>query len=97
AARRRTSGGELLPSALAAREPLEALSVIRIRHVAGLGRGQLAAGRICAGLLMMLTGAVWFCRDFDWFGWDAANRFSDVSLTVFLALIAHQVLVFPDG
>jgi DNA-binding NarL/FixJ family response regulator len=49
------------------------------------------------GLLMTLTGIVWFGRDFDSFGVSAANRLSELSLNVFLALIAHQVIVFPHG
>jgi DNA-binding CsgD family transcriptional regulator len=49
------------------------------------------------GLLMTLTGIVWFGRDFDWFGSETADHASELSLSVFLALIAHQVIVFPQG
>lgn len=49
------------------------------------------------GLLMILTGIVWFGRDFDWFGSWTANHVSELSQNLFLALLAHQVLVFPHG
>ena len=49
------------------------------------------------GLLMMLTGIVWFGRDFDWLDADAWTRLNELSQNVFLALIAHQVVVFPRG
>jgi hypothetical protein len=49
------------------------------------------------GLLMMLTGIVWFGRDFDSFGFSTATRLSELSQNLFLALLAHQVVVFPDG
>src|SRR4051812_9752658 len=52
-------------------------------------RPQLRMGR-----LMMLAGAVWFGRDLDAVG---AGRLADLSLNVFLALVAHQLIVFPDG
>ena len=49
------------------------------------------------GLLMTFTGILWFGRDFDWFGSWTADHASELSLNVFLALIAHQVIVFPHG
>jgi DNA-binding CsgD family transcriptional regulator len=49
------------------------------------------------GLLMMLTGIVWFGRDFDWLDADVWTRLDELSQNVFLALIAHQVVVFPRG
>jgi DNA-binding CsgD family transcriptional regulator len=49
------------------------------------------------GLLMGLTGVVWFGRDFDWFGSTVADHASELSQNVFLALLAHQVVVFPYG
>ncbi len=49
------------------------------------------------GLLMTLTGVVWFGRDFDSFGFSPATRLSELSQNLFLALLAHQVVVFPDG
>src|SRR5213596_4183196 len=49
------------------------------------------------GLLLTLTGIVWFGRDFDWFGSWTANHASELSQNLFLALLAHQVVVFPLG
>src|SRR5438034_505915 len=49
------------------------------------------------GLLLTLTGIVWFGRDFDWFGSWTANHASELSQNLFLALLAHQILVFPPG
>jgi len=49
------------------------------------------------GLLMTLTGIVWFGRDFDWFGSWTADHASELSQNLFLALLAHQVVVFPFG
>jgi len=49
------------------------------------------------GLLMTLTGVIWFGRDFDWFGSVTADHASELSQNVFLALIAHQVVVYPWG
>jgi DNA-binding CsgD family transcriptional regulator len=57
--------------------------------IAWVLRPQLRMGR-----LMMLAGAVWFGRDLDAVG---AGRLADLSLNVFLALVAHQLVVFPDG
>jgi DNA-binding NarL/FixJ family response regulator len=73
-------------------------------HVA-IGWSFLAAGIVAwerrpenrTGLLMMLTGVVWFGRDFDWWGASIPTHLSDLSQNVFLALIAHQVIVFPHG
>ena len=89
--------------ALAIWEPGE-LTLPVVVHVA-IGWSFLAAGVVAwerrpedrTGLLMMLTGVVWFGRDLDW--WDASvpTHLSDLSLNVFLALIAHQVIVFPRG
>jgi DNA-binding CsgD family transcriptional regulator len=45
----------------------------------------------------MLTGVVWFGRDFDSLGFGPASRLSELSQNLFLALLAHQVVVFPDG
>jgi hypothetical protein len=41
---------------------------------------------------MMLAGCTWFVRDFDW-----SHHLSDLSKNVFLALVAHIVIVFPQG
>src|SRR5919198_2862831 len=73
-------------------------------HVA-IGWSFLAAGLVAweqrpenrLGLLMTLTGIVWFGRDFDWFGSRIANHASELSQNLFLALLVHQVVVFPYG
>jgi DNA-binding CsgD family transcriptional regulator len=49
------------------------------------------------GLLLTLTGIAWFGRDFDWFGSWTANHASELSQNVFLALLAHVIVVFPFG
>jgi hypothetical protein len=49
------------------------------------------------GLLMVLSGLAWFCRDFARWDADIPIRLGELSLNVFLALIAHQVIVFPYG
>ena len=49
------------------------------------------------GLLMTLAGIVWFGRDLDWFDSAAAEHASELSLNLFLALVAHQIVVFPNG
>ena len=49
------------------------------------------------GVLMLATGIVWFCRDFDAFDFAPATRLSELALNLFLALVAHQIVVFPDG
>jgi hypothetical protein len=49
------------------------------------------------GLLMLLTGVVWFGRDFAWLDADVWTRVNELSQNLFLALIAHQVVVFPYG
>jgi DNA-binding NarL/FixJ family response regulator len=67
--------------------------VVRRGGIRGVG----AAAENRTGLLMMLTGIVWFGRDFDWLDADAWTRLNELSQNVFLALIAHQVVVFPRG
>ena len=49
------------------------------------------------GLLMTLAGIAWFGRDLDWFDSSAAEHASELSLNLFLALVAHQIVVFPNG
>jgi DNA-binding CsgD family transcriptional regulator len=49
------------------------------------------------GLLMTFTGIAWFGRDFDSLGFSPATRLSELAQNVFLALLAHQIIVFPDG
>ncbi|HEX6701545.1 MAG TPA: helix-turn-helix transcriptional regulator [Gaiellaceae bacterium] len=73
-------------------------------HVA-IGWSFVAAGIVAwrqrpenrLGLLMTLTGIMWFGRDFDWFGSWTANHASELTQNLFLALLAHQVIVFPYG
>ena len=89
--------------ALAIWEP-SALKLPAAVHVA-IGWSFLAAGVVAAerrpenrtGLLMMLTGVVWFGRDLDSWGGAIVTQLSDLSLNAFVALVAHQVIVFPDG
>jgi DNA-binding CsgD family transcriptional regulator len=50
-----------------------------------------------SGLLMVLTGIAWFGRDLDELGGSVLTNLSDLSLNLFLALLAHQVIVFPRG
>lgn len=89
--------------ALAIWEP-GALTLPVAVHVA-VGWSFLAAGVVAweqrpesrTGLLMMLTGVVWFARDLDWWSGAIPTHLSDFSLNVFVALVAHQVIVFPHG
>jgi len=73
-------------------------------HVA-IGWSFAAAGYVAwrqrpanrTGLLMLLTGVVWFGRDFAWLDGAVVHHLSDLSQNVFLALVAHQAIVFPYG
>ena len=73
-------------------------------HVA-IGWSFLAGGLVAwwqrpenrLGPLMTLSGVIWFGRDFDWFGSWTADHASELSLNLFLALLAHEVVVFPYG
>ena len=49
------------------------------------------------GLLMTLAGIAWFGRNLDWFDSALAEHASELSLNLFLALVAHQLVVFPEG
>jgi signal transduction histidine kinase len=49
------------------------------------------------GLLMTLTGLVWFGRQLEWLDTPLASHLSHVSVNLFLALVAHQLVVFPYG
>ena len=88
---------------LAIWEP-DALTLPAPAHAA-IGWSFVAAGLIAwrqrpenrLGLLMTVTGIVWFGRDFDWFDSWAANHSSELSQNLFLALLAHQIVVFPYG
>jgi DNA-binding CsgD family transcriptional regulator len=73
-------------------------------HIA-IGWSFVAAGFVAwtrrpenrTGLLMMLAGAVWFGRDLDWTSIWLLTRASELAQNLFLALIAHVVIVFPHG
>ncbi len=70
-----------------------------------VGAAFLAAGVLAwrrrpdnrTGQLLVLSGIVWFCRDFARSEAEVPTRMGELSLNVFLALIAHQVVVFPYG
>jgi DNA-binding CsgD family transcriptional regulator len=49
------------------------------------------------GLLMILAGLAWFGRDLARASGEASTRAGELSLNLFLALVAHQVVVFPSG
>src|SRR5262249_51628844 len=80
-------------------------SALAITVHTAVGWSFVAAGAIAwarrpenkTGLLMTLTGLVWFGRNFSW--WDAALpiHLSDLALWGFLALLGHQLVVFPYG
>ena len=89
--------------AIAIQEP-DALTLPAPVHVA-IGWSFVAAGFVAwrqrpenrMGLLMTLAGIAWFGRDLDWFDYSAAEHASELSLNLFLALVAHQLVVFPQG
>src|SRR5213593_2766100 len=82
----------------------DALTLPAPAHVA-IGWSFVAAGVVAwqqrpenrLGLLMTLTGIVWFGRDFDWFTSWTAHHASELAQNLFLALLAHQIVVFPYG
>ena len=82
----------------------DALTLPIAVHVA-IGWSFLGAGIVAwarrpdnrTGLLMMLTGLVWFGRDFDWWHASIPTHLRDLPPDLFLALIAHQLVVFPHG
>src|SRR4051794_32621028 len=49
------------------------------------------------GPLLTLTGLVWFCRQIGWWEAPLAYHMSHLALVVFLALVVHQLVVFPRG
>src|SRR4051812_50181953 len=64
--------------------------------VAGLvARRQRPANRM--GLLVLLTGVVWFCRDADWVAGPVHPHLAGASPNVFLCLLPHQGVLFPNG
>jgi DNA-binding NarL/FixJ family response regulator len=82
----------------------DALTLPGLVHVA-IGWSFVAAGAVAwrerpenrMGLLMTLSGIAWFSRDLDWFDSALAEHASELSLNLFLALVAHQLVVFPEG
>jgi signal transduction histidine kinase len=65
-----------------------------------VGAGSLAWARRPenrTGLLMTLTGIVWFGRDFDWMGGALTTHMDGLATTLFVAMVAHQLVVFPHG
>jgi signal transduction histidine kinase len=49
------------------------------------------------GMLMMLTGLVWFGRYLDWWWRPLPSLLSALAVVLTLALVAHQFVVFPSG
>jgi signal transduction histidine kinase len=49
------------------------------------------------GLLLTLTGLVWFGRQLEWLDTPIASHLSHLSVNLFLALVGHQLVVFPSG
>jgi signal transduction histidine kinase len=49
------------------------------------------------GLLMTVTGLVWFGRDFDWMHTWLTTQADVLASNLFVALVAHQLVVFPEG
>jgi signal transduction histidine kinase len=49
------------------------------------------------GLLMTVTGVVWFGRDFDWMHTWVTTQADVLASNLFVALVAHQLVVFPEG
>jgi signal transduction histidine kinase len=82
----------------------DALTLPAPVHVA-IGWSFVAAGAVAmlrrpdnrTGLLMAVTGLVWFGRDFDWFGGEVTRHLDAVAGNLFVALVAHLLVVFPDG
>ena len=82
----------------------DALTLPTPVHVA-IGWSFVAAGFVAwrqrpenrMGSLMTLAGIAWFGRDLDWFDSSVAEHASELSLNLFLALVAHQLIVFPEG
>ena len=70
-----------------------------------VGAAFLAAGALAwklrpenrTGILLMLSGVFWFARNFARSDAELPTRIGELSLNVFLALVVHQVVVFPYG
>jgi signal transduction histidine kinase len=93
----------LLAIALEVRTPGALMLPVAVQVAIGwafVGAGMVAWARRPenrTGLLMALTGLVWLGRDLEWWRAPIPAHLSDLSLNLFLALIAHQVVVFPHG
>ena len=92
-----------LALAVSGREPPDFLLPIPIELAIGwsfVGAGLIGWARRPdnrTGLLMTLAGVVWFGRQLEWLDTALASHLSHVSVNLFLALIAHQLVVFPRG
>jgi DNA-binding CsgD family transcriptional regulator len=85
----------MAPAALLAPIPVE-IAVGGAFIAAGVAAWRLRpANRM--GLLMILAGIAWFGRDLARVDGETSNRAGELSLNLFLALVAHQVIVFPSG
>jgi signal transduction histidine kinase len=49
------------------------------------------------GLIMMATGVVWFGHSFDWLRDPLGSFLNSLAVSLTLALVAHQFIVFPRG
>jgi signal transduction histidine kinase len=82
----------------------DALTLPTPVHVA-IGWSFVGAGTVAmlrrpdnrTGLLMSVAGLVWFGRDFDWFGGEVTRHVDAVAGNLFVAVLAHLLVVFPDG
>jgi signal transduction histidine kinase len=82
----------------------DALTLPAPVHVA-IGWSFVGAGTVAlvrrpdnrVGQLMGMAGLVWFGRDFDWTGTAATDHLDAVTGNLFVALVAHLLVVFPDG
>jgi signal transduction histidine kinase len=95
----------LLAIALAVSLPEEPAMLLPIPVEVAIGWSFVAAGIVAwarrpenrTGVLMTLTGLVWFGRQFEWWDTPLGNHLGHLSLNIFLALVAHQLVVFPHG
>jgi hypothetical protein len=82
----------------------DALTLPAPVHVA-IGWAFVGAGTVAwlrrpnnrTGRLMTVAGLVWFGRDFDWIDGVFTAHLDAVASNLFIALVAHLLVVFPDG
>jgi hypothetical protein len=82
----------------------DALTLPAPVHVA-IGWSFVGAGTVAmlrrpdnrTGLLMSVAGLVWFGRDFDWFGGEVTRHVDAVAGNLFVAVLAHLLVVFPTA